>query len=62
MLKNMKFCPNCDNMLYPKGKAFYCKICDEGFNLKTNKQEYILNKKINNEYDLMVPIIIKTPK
>lgn len=36
----MRFCPNCDNLLVPKSKRLYCKICKVYFNLDINIDEY----------------------
>ncbi|MFX1487747.1 MAG: DEAD/DEAH box helicase family protein, partial [Promethearchaeota archaeon] len=33
----MKFCPECDNLLYPKGKLLYCKTCGKNYIIKERK-------------------------
>ncbi|MFW9947453.1 MAG: transcription factor S, partial [Candidatus Odinarchaeota archaeon] len=27
----MRFCPYCDNILIPKHKVLYCKVCEKNF-------------------------------
>lgn len=55
----MHFCPNCENMLWPRRKKLYCKICNDEFDLKTNKNDYKLSKIIRHNESEREPIIIE---
>lgn len=56
----MKFCENCGNLLIPRNRKFYCKACDEEFDLDlSKKEEYKIVKKIRHDEKESAPIIVK---
>ncbi|MHA1148420.1 MAG: hypothetical protein ACTSR8_09255 [Promethearchaeota archaeon] len=56
----MRFCPKCDNLLIPKNQKFYCRVCNDWFNIESNaKNEYVLVKTIEHDEADFMPIIIK---
>ncbi|MFX0047115.1 MAG: hypothetical protein ACFE8G_03000 [Candidatus Hermodarchaeota archaeon] len=56
----MKFCPDCGNMLIPKGKKLYCRTCKKEFSLES-KKDYFLAKIIDHDETELSPIIIENP-
>ncbi len=58
----MKFCPDCENILLPKGDKLYCKICDLYFKLDfIDKDDYVLEKIICHNEKEFTPLITKAP-
>lgn len=57
----MKFCPNCNNILFPKNKKLFCKVCSKEYGIKnTEFSEYVIKRAIkHNEHELS-PIIIRS--
>ena len=56
----MKFCPNCNNILFPRKKKLYCKACNEEFDLDVKqKEEFKIVKKIRRDESDAEPIIVK---
>ena len=56
----IKFCPNCDNIMIPKNKKLYCKACEEEFAIDTSKPEdYKIVKKIRHDEKESAPIVMK---
>jgi DNA-directed RNA polymerase subunit M/transcription elongation factor TFIIS len=56
----MKFCPDCGNMLIPKGKKLYCRACNKEYYLES-KKDYFLAKTIDHDEADLSPIIIEHP-
>jgi DNA-directed RNA polymerase subunit M/transcription elongation factor TFIIS len=56
----MEFCPDCGNMLIPKGKKLYCKTCKRNYYFKS-KKDYFLEKTINHDETELSPVIIENP-
>ncbi len=67
----MKFCEDCGNILLPKKKLLYCKVCDKTFPLKEKKayksgsQDIGKKSKLKKKLALRTSVIIedvrKTP-
>ncbi|KKM85318.1 hypothetical protein LCGC14_1290280 [marine sediment metagenome] len=56
----MKFCPNCDNILIPKNKKWFCQACEEEFDLDVSKtNDYKIVKKIKHDDKEAAPIVVK---
>ncbi len=56
----MKFCPKCDNILFPHKKKLYCKACNLEFDLDIDqKDEYKIVKVIKHDEMDSAPIIIR---
>lgn len=56
----MRFCPNCENILIPKNKKLYCKVCNQEFELKPDCfNEYKIIITIRHEEEQFMPIINK---
>lgn len=59
-LANMKFCPNCDNILIPKNKKLFCQACEEEFDLDKSKTlDYKIIKKIKHDDKETAPIVVR---
>jgi DNA-directed RNA polymerase subunit M/transcription elongation factor TFIIS len=49
-MHKMRFCPNCENILIPRNKKLYCKVCNKEFDLNPDcLNEYRSSKHILNE-------------
>lgn len=58
----MKFCPDCDNILLPRGDKLYCKVCNMFFKLDLiDKDNFVLEKTIHHNEKELTPIITKAP-
>jgi len=58
----MKFCPNCGNLLIPKDKMLFCKVCLQYFTLeKKDETQYFLIKQLYDKETAPTPIIYETP-
>jgi len=55
----MKFCPDCDNIIFPKKKKFYCKACDKEFDLDAEADDFKIVKKIKHDEKETAPIVVK---
>ena len=56
----MRFCPNCDNIIIPKGGILYCQACQEEFELPDKDQtEFKIVKRIKHDDSADSPIVIK---
>ena len=56
----MRFCPNCDNIIIPKGGKLYCQACEEEFELPDKDQtEFKIVKRIKHDDSAESPIVIK---
>lgn len=56
----MRFCPNCDNIIIPKGGKLYCQACQEEFELpESNQNDFKIIKKIKHDDSAASPVVIK---
>ncbi|MBY9014087.1 MAG: hypothetical protein KGD68_00200 [Candidatus Lokiarchaeota archaeon] len=55
----MKFCPDCDNIIFPKNKRLYCKACDKEFDLDAEAEDFKIVKKIKHDEKESAPIVVK---
>ena len=55
----MKFCPDCDNFIFPKNKKLYCKACDKEFDLDAEAEDFKIVKKIKHDEKESAPIVVK---
>jgi len=55
----MKFCPDCDNIIFPKNKKLYCKACDKEFDLEAEADDFKIVKKIIHDEKESAPIVVK---
>ena len=55
----MKFCPDCDNIIFPKKQKFYCKACDKEFDLDAEADDFKIVKKIKHDEKENAPIVVK---
>ena len=58
-MKIIKFCPDCDNIIFPKNKKLYCKACDKEFKLDTKAEDFKIVKKIKHDEKESAPIVVK---
>lgn len=57
----MKFCPYCNNFLFPKNKKLFCKVCSKKYEIeKTEFNEYIIKKAMKHDEKMLSPIIIRS--
>ncbi len=54
----MRFCPYCDNILIPKNKRLYCKVCEKYFNFDPKIDNYTIVKTIKHDDKESAPIRI----
>ena len=54
-----KFCPECDNIIFPKNSKLYCKACEKEFELDTNTDDFKIVKKIKHDEKETAPIVVK---
>ncbi|MFX1495066.1 MAG: hypothetical protein ACFFBZ_12340 [Promethearchaeota archaeon] len=47
----MRFCPYCDNILIPKHKILYCKVCEKNFKYDFKSDEYTIVQVIKHDND-----------
>ncbi|MBY9008910.1 MAG: hypothetical protein KGD74_03480 [Candidatus Lokiarchaeota archaeon] len=59
VIETMKFCPECDNIIFPKNKKLYCKACDKEFNLEAEADDFKIVKKIIHDEKESAPIVVK---
>ena len=43
----MNYCPNCNNLLVPRGENFECRICNREFSITENEEK---------EYKVVKPV------
>lgn len=55
----MRFCPRCDNMLIPKNRTLYCKVCEKYFNFDLKIDDYTIVKIIKHDDKESASISIK---
>ena len=57
----MKFCPECDNLLYAKDKhTLYCRVCKKEFEISSDENPDLkMSKRRSHEVDDLSPIIFK---
>ncbi len=56
----MRFCPNCDNIIIPKGGKLFCQACEEEFALPEKDQtDFKIVKKIKHDDAAGSPVVIK---
>jgi DNA-directed RNA polymerase subunit M len=55
----MKFCPDCDNIIFPKNGIIYCKACDKEFDLDAEAEDFKIVKKIKHDEKESAPIVVK---
>jgi DNA-directed RNA polymerase subunit M/transcription elongation factor TFIIS len=56
----MRFCPNCDNIIIPKGGKLYCQACEEEYALPDKDQtEFKIVKRIKHDDSADSPIVLK---
>ncbi|NVM16612.1 MAG: hypothetical protein HWN80_02780 [Candidatus Lokiarchaeota archaeon] len=54
----MKFCPDCDNIIFPKNQKLYCKACDKEFDLDAKADDFKIVKKIKHDEKETAPIVV----
>ena len=56
----MRFCPYCENLLIPRRRKLFCKVCDLEFDLCSNDcvNEYRISIPIINKLERLEPLII----
>ncbi len=59
IIETMKFCPDCDNIIFPKNKKLYCKACDKEFDLEAEADDFKIVKKIIHDEKESAPIVVK---
>ena len=59
IIETMKFCPDCDNIIFPKNKKLYCKACDKEFDLEAEADDFKIVKKIKHDEKELAPIVVK---
>ena len=59
IIETMKFCPDCDNIIFPKNKKLYCKACDKEFDLEAEADDFKIVKKIKHDEKESAPIVVK---
>jgi len=55
----IKFCPTCDNIIFPKNKKLYCKACDKEIDLEVEAEDFKIVKKIKHDEKESAPIVVK---
>ncbi|GAF98299.1 unnamed protein product [marine sediment metagenome] len=59
IIETMKFCPDCDNIIFPKNKKLYCKACDKEFDVEAEAEDFKIVKKIIHDEKESAPIVVK---
>lgn len=59
IIETMKFCPDCDNIIFPKNQKLYCKACDKEFDLEADADDFKIVKKIIHDEKESAPIVVK---
>ena len=55
----MKFCPDCDNIIFPKDGKLFCKACDKELGLDAEAEDFTIVKKIKHDENELAPIVVK---
>ncbi|MHA1233479.1 MAG: hypothetical protein ACTSQL_00160 [Promethearchaeota archaeon] len=55
----MKFCKDCDNIIFPRNNKLYCKACDKEFDLEAKADDFTIVKKIKHDESESAPIVVK---
>lgn len=55
----MKFCPDCDNIIFPKNQKLYCNACEKEFDLDSKSDDFKIVKKIRHDEKESAPIVVK---
>ncbi len=55
----MRFCPSCDNILIPRNKRLFCKVCSKEFKLNPKTKDYTIIKTIKHEDKEFSPIVLR---
>ncbi len=56
----MRFCPECANLLIPRGGKLYCKACEVEYELDTkNPEDYKIVKVIRHDDKEISPVVVK---
>ena len=56
----MRFCPYCENLLIPRRRRLFCRVCNREFELCSNDcvNEYRISISIHNKVERLDPLII----
>jgi DNA-directed RNA polymerase subunit M/transcription elongation factor TFIIS len=55
----MRFCPDCDNILFPKNNKLFCRACKKEFELDPKTKDYRIVKIIKHNENEFEPIIVR---
>ncbi len=58
-MKTIKFCSECDNIMFPRNKKLYCKACDKEFDLEAEADDFKIVKTIKHDEKESAPIVLK---
>jgi len=58
-VKTIKFCPDCENIIFPKNKKLYCKACDKEFDLDVESDDFKIVKRIKHDEKESAPIVVR---
>ena len=54
-----KFCPECDNIIFPRNSKLYCKACEKEFDLDAKPEDFKIVKTIKHDEKETAPIVVK---
>jgi len=54
----MKFCSECNNIIFPKNGKLYCKACDKEVDLEVEAEDFKIVKKIKHDEKESAPIVV----
>jgi DNA-directed RNA polymerase subunit M/transcription elongation factor TFIIS len=56
----MRFCPYCENLLIPRRRRLFCKVCNREFDLCSNDcvNEYRISISTHNKVERSEPLIL----
>ncbi|MEJ2294559.1 MAG: hypothetical protein P8Y23_07285 [Candidatus Lokiarchaeota archaeon] len=56
----MRFCPYCENLLLPRRRRLFCKVCNREFDICSNDcvNEYQISISTRNKVEKSEPLII----
>jgi uncharacterized Zn finger protein (UPF0148 family) len=55
----MKFCSECNNIIFPKNGILYCKACEKEFDLEVEAEDFKIVKKIKHDEKESAPIVVR---
>ena len=55
----MKFCSECNNIIFPKNGKLYCKACDKEVDLEVEAEDFKIVKKIKHDEKESAPIVVR---